>query len=563
MGVLRVRDPADLTGATWLPIGTALPGPTGASGATGPTGPTGPQGIATVIVGEFVTRDSADLPVDGNIPADWDGVGTFPGGKQMLVGEALINNNTTSATYGDLWQWVGVADPAGWINVGKVVGPGGPSGMDGVTGPTGATGPPDDEVHVGPDTPPLVTHELWFDTDDTRILGPTDLPLGGVKGNALVKASTLDGDYVLTGGGSQGIIIGDDAGYLMAGGGGIKKFSGGAWDLVKHNNNANIRVRNNDGTNATDLIVANGTAQMSAPLKWNNAEGDKIYLYPGATPGSTSFGLGISASAMALFVPDNAVFRFRDGGGHDGGSEYMTLTHNLMDVNVAMQAESISNTSISSTSFHVISGSNGTNNSHYYVDCATNDGSYYFNVLEARRADLKSVFQLKGWQGPIASGQTQPDCHAKMYVNLGMEGIDEVCQWADYGDGQVCVYSHGPMSSTHFQDRNLRNAVDGTSVPIDPEMVGRLIDAVKPITFARHFRSPTASDANEPGFVRPDHDPIPTVGLDFDGVNGDCADLTDRIGEGPSGGYSLGGMLAVAVAEIKSLRQRVAQLEGA
>jgi hypothetical protein len=92
-------------------------------------------------------------------------------------------------------------------------------------------------------------------------------------------------------------------------------------------------------------------------------------------------------------------------------------------------------------------------------------------------------------------------------------------------------------------------------------MIGRLIDAVRPVTFARHFRSPDATDGNEPGFVRPEHDPIPTLGFDFNGVNGDCADLTKRVTD-PSG-YSIGGMLAVAVAEIKSLRARVAQLEGA
>jgi hypothetical protein len=122
----------------------------------------------------------------------------------------------------------------------------------------------------------------------------------------------------------------------------------------------------------------------------------------------------------------------------------------------------------------------------------------------------------------------------------------------------VCVYSHGPMSSTHFQDRNRSAAVAGTMAPIDPALVGQLIDAVQPITFARNFRSSTATDSNEPGFVRPHHDPIPTLGFDTIAPG----PLADRLLGPEDGGYSLGGMLAVAVAELKSLRARVAQLEG-
>ena len=68
------------------------------------------------------------------------------------------------------------------------------------------------------------------------------------------------------------------------------------------------------------------------------------------------------------------------------------------------------------------------------------------------------------------------------------------------------------------------------------------------------------SDTNEPGFVRPHHDPIQTIGLDVDGIDNDYA---DRLRDIKPGGFDLGGMLAVAIAEIKSLRARVAQLEGA
>jgi len=176
--------------------------------------------------------------------------------------------------------------------------------------------------------------------------------------------------------------------------------------------------------------------------------------------------------------------------------------------------------------------------------------------LEARKLNAGVVWYLNGYQ-------TSSDCMAKMYTNLGTEGIKEINQWCDYGDGQACLHVHGPCKASHFHDYNRSAAVAETITPMNPELVGRLIDAVRPIAFARHFRSLTATDANEPGFVPPEHDPIPTLGFDFDGVNGECVDLTDRIIGSSTDGYSIGGMLAVAISEIQSLRTRVAQLEGA
>ena len=58
-----------------------------------------------------------------------------------------------------------------------------------------------------------------------------------------------------------------------------------------------------------------GTVQQA--LKWPNTEGDKLYLYPGATPGTTSFGLGVAASTLAVFTGTGGKISFREGG-HDG-----------------------------------------------------------------------------------------------------------------------------------------------------------------------------------------------------------------------------------------------------
>ena len=529
-GALKVKDQ---TTGLWVYAGT--PGP------MGPSGPTGPQGVATTIVGEFVTRTSAELPVDGAIPADWDGVGTFPGGKQMAVNEALIDNATASATFGNLWQFVGAADAAGWIDVGQVVGPVGSTGPSGSTGPTG---PPTDEIHIGPDTPPLPVTELWYDTDDARTLGPYFLPDGGLTYDVLAKVTDLDADI--------------------------------GWRNV--------------------YSVPSGKI-ISFP---NTADVAKIHLY------STTFGFGITGSTLNIFSSSNIKFNQNSitgtqlanispsgmevNAGHlyfptDGhgvrfngngyvykkvgsgmklrkstGNPNWQIENNdgggAQDIVTVSGGQNLAHNQLTLSNYLVISGSNGSNSKHVYVDCDSNNNGYYFNVLEARRLNLTNVFQLKGYISDAAG-----DAHAKMYVNLGSEGIDEVTQWADYGDGQVCILCHGPMSATHFQDRNLRSAVAGTQAPINLDLVGRLIDAVQPITFARHFRSPDATDANPEGFVRPHHDPIPTLGLDLGGCDSPYADrLRDDFSPGS---YSLGGMLAVAVAEIKSLRARVAQLEGA
>ena len=233
-----------LQGGTWVTVPTVGP-----PGSTGPTGVTGPIGPATTIVGEFTTRSAGELPVDGFIPDGWDGVGTFPGGRQMVVGDALINNNTASTTFGDLWQFVGATDPAGWINVGQVVGPVGPTGLSGPTGPTGSTGPPTDEVLVGPDIPTLAVTELWYDTDDTRILGPAEMPVGGTVDQALVKNTDLDGDV---------------------------KWAG---PHVPYN-------------------VPSGKV-----IQFPNAEGDKINLY------SDRFGLGIASGTTVIYSQTKVGFR--------------------------------------------------------------------------------------------------------------------------------------------------------------------------------------------------------------------------------------------------------------
>jgi len=194
MVAMKVRNPVD---GTWVVVPTVGP-----VGPEGPIGPQGPMGISTVIVGNFGTQTTpADLPVDGLLPVDWDGPGDPAAPFQMEVGQSLYYDSATGPTDpidGHLFQFVSTAvDPTGWIDIGLIQGPQGEQGIqgpEGPVGPEGPMGPADDEVHIGPDTPPLVTQELWFDTDDARLLGPYNLPDGGLTYHTLSKKTDLDGD---------------------------------------------------------------------------------------------------------------------------------------------------------------------------------------------------------------------------------------------------------------------------------------------------------------------------------------------------------------------------------
>ena len=129
--------------------GGAIPGPIG---PPGPEGPPGPPGQATLIVGSFgELRTPDELPLDGLIPAGWDGPGRPVNDTQVQVGWSLIYTPS-----GELWVFVGEGGPvevtrnimggAAWLNAGLVQGPPGPPG------PTGPQGPPGPGVSCRSDT---------------------------------------------------------------------------------------------------------------------------------------------------------------------------------------------------------------------------------------------------------------------------------------------------------------------------------------------------------------------------------------------------------------------------
>jgi hypothetical protein len=128
------------------PIGPQGPaggqGPPGGPGADGPPGPQGEAGAATLIVGSFgQQRTPADLPPDGFIEANWDGLGRPANDTQVQVGWSLVYD-----VDGALWTFTGPGIGGPWLSPAVVRGP---PGADGAQGPQGPQGPQGDQGPPG------------------------------------------------------------------------------------------------------------------------------------------------------------------------------------------------------------------------------------------------------------------------------------------------------------------------------------------------------------------------------------------------------------------------------
>lgn len=114
------------------PQGTPGPvGPEGPRGPQGPLGPKGPQGIQG--------PPGTSINIRGSVPD----AGSLPPGPHE-PGDAWITDDT-----GHLWVWT----DAGFVDVGKIVGPPGPAGPQGPQGTQGVPGPQGPQGYPGPPGP--------------------------------------------------------------------------------------------------------------------------------------------------------------------------------------------------------------------------------------------------------------------------------------------------------------------------------------------------------------------------------------------------------------------------
>jgi len=139
-GILGEPRAIDIHVKTGMP---GPPGPEGPQGPEGPVGPTGPEGRVTTIVGVFgLVASPGDLPMDGLIPADFDGPGRPPIDLQVIIGQGVVYQPLDDDPQA---QHVFVYTGDEWISLGPVtgpIGPEGPQGVPGPAGPQGSIGPP-------------------------------------------------------------------------------------------------------------------------------------------------------------------------------------------------------------------------------------------------------------------------------------------------------------------------------------------------------------------------------------------------------------------------------------
>jgi hypothetical protein len=240
-------------------------GPEGPQGPPGDQGPPGVDGTSTLVVGSFgAVANIADLPVNGVIPVDWDGPGRPAVSFTVAVGNSLIYSEVpdTDPEYGDLFTFVGLVVPEGWVNMGHVTGPQGPQGPpgdQGITGPAGPTGAP----------------------------GTSALPPGGAVNAALMKRSTADNDVawvpaVRTDGQARmtawlefapdnvGIRFNNGQAAGANNGGLVYKKSGTGLTLRKDAANIQPGIEQNDGSGRVNILDTNNGVPLSGATMTGN-----------------------------------------------------------------------------------------------------------------------------------------------------------------------------------------------------------------------------------------------------------------------------------------------------
>jgi Chaperone of endosialidase/Collagen triple helix repeat (20 copies) len=174
-------------------------GPEGPEGPQGIEGPEGPAGEIGTLIGEFGSpnADPPDLPPNGLIPADFDGVGNPPTATQMQQGWGLLYRDD-----GHIWVYVTetLMPGIGWVDGGMIQGPQGIQGIQGPVGPAGPEGPqgiPGAEGPEGPQGPP-----------DTRPLDYLPLVGGTLTGPLFTDQVNIpDNTFLFIGGGNTGDVL--------------------------------------------------------------------------------------------------------------------------------------------------------------------------------------------------------------------------------------------------------------------------------------------------------------------------------------------------------------------
>jgi hypothetical protein len=210
----------------------------------------------------------------------------------------------------------------------------------------------------------------------------------------------------------------------------------------------------------------------------------------------------------------------------------------------------------------VVTGQISTTGAH--IKCNTN--GYFFRVGHSNDNNFHPVIygDASQFSAQLRFRTATGDNSGKQdaYVNNG--GWSDNWAYSTTTTSPPGLEVYNTLTANDLVDRTPTTAgravVDGHDLDLD--LAGQLIDALHPITFTHASPDATAPPHRRIGFSAEDVEASGSPLIErlvhhtnFDTLTGEPVDPTDR-------GYSVPGLLAVAVAEIKSLRARVAQLEG-
>lgn len=137
-------------------------GEKGQQGDKGDQGEVGPQGQSMIVQDQFGQKATPkDLPLDGIIPVNWDGPGRPDAPVELAIGDSLLYYpaDNKHPDFGKVYEFVKKIDPhqtiPGWVELGPIaiVGPQGDKGDKGDTGEKGERGEKGDKGDTGAQGP--------------------------------------------------------------------------------------------------------------------------------------------------------------------------------------------------------------------------------------------------------------------------------------------------------------------------------------------------------------------------------------------------------------------------
>ena len=213
----------------------------------------------------------------------------------------------------------------------------------------------------------------------------------------------------------------------------------------------------------------------------------------------------------------------------------------------------------------------GNANARFYHDAVNNNDTTEHLAYTARSGDSRVLFDIKSRKNIYSAVGSQHEGTQMLYQPNGGWAYN----WA-YKTTTTSPPGFDVQGTSSFATSLVRSsaATKENVADLDRDVAGRLIHALRPITFERVFPTP-APNPDEPDATPRPHPVWRQVGFTAENIEEANTPLRDALVKGinlnsetgqprdepDNKGISVDGLLAVAIAEIKSLRERVAQLE--